>query len=399
MTETTLTTQDWPTRPVWACLRTREVFGGEGPLLSMSAAHGIRERVEGEGRAASEDTAGYRSVEPGDIVINRLVAKDGAIAVSAMAGLVSPAYWVLIPSADLDARFVDYALNSAPYLAEIGRRSKYMPPAQFDLPWEQFRTMRLPVPPLAEQRAIADYLDTETARIDALIAKKRRLRALLEESIARRIEKAARALAETHDDVRLKFASAEILVGIVVTPAAYYVDDGVPALRGTNVLPGSLRFDDLVHISTEGDLLHAKSQLKDGDVVVVRTGKAGAACVVPPELDGWNCIDLLIIRRSRRLLPKYLEYILNSDWTVQHIERNSVGSIQSHFNVAALKDLPIPLPSVDVQQRVALELGAFSDRLEDCTSRLDQQVDLLVEMRQALITAAVTGELSIPGLG
>ena len=166
----------WETRPAWVCLRSRDQFGGDGQLLSLSAKYGVKERVEGEGRAASTDTSGYRRVEPGDLVINRLVAKDGAIAVSTQAGLISPAYWVFVPSGGLDSRFVNYVLTSSLYLAEIGRRSKSMPPAQFDLPWEQFRTMPIPHPTISDQRAIADYLDHETNRIDTVIAKKQHVR-------------------------------------------------------------------------------------------------------------------------------------------------------------------------------------------------------------------------------
>ena len=85
--------------------------------------------------------------------------------------------------------------------------------------------------------------------------------------------------------------------------------------------------------------MHLKSRLIRGDIVVVRTGQAGAACVVPEDMDGANCVDLLIVRRSPRLDPQFLEYVINSDWTIKHIEQHSVGSIQSHFNVESLKQL------------------------------------------------------------
>ena len=62
------------------------------------------------------------------------------------------------------------------YLAELTRVSQFMPPSQFDISWDDLRQVRLRAGSIrcTTQRAIADYLDTETARIDALIAKKRR---------------------------------------------------------------------------------------------------------------------------------------------------------------------------------------------------------------------------------
>jgi type I restriction enzyme S subunit len=67
-----------------------------------------------------------------------------------------------------------------------------------------------------------------------------------------------------------------ITVGIVVTPAKYYVNEGgVPALRSLNVWPGRFDLSDVKHLSTEGHVKHAKSRLQAGDVVMVRTGDPG----------------------------------------------------------------------------------------------------------------------------
>ena len=261
---------------------------------------------------------------------------------------------------------------------------------------ENAYSQRIPLPPLPEQRAIADYLDTETARIDALIAKKRRMIELLGERKAILVESWIRHLARTHGELPLKHAVREITVGIVITPAAWYVVDGVPAVRGVNVSPGQVDMTDCVYISDEGHLFNRKSTIRSGDVLVVRTGQAGAAAVVPDELDGANCIDLLLIRPSGRVVPRFIEYVLNSDWTIKHIEEYSVGTIQSHFNVGALRELPVPVPTIDEQTATVQRLDGVCDRADKAMATLNRQVDLLIEHRQALITAAVTGELEIP---
>lgn len=73
-------------------------------------------------------------------------------------------------------------------------------------------------------------------------------------------------------------------------------DSGVPVLRGLNVRPGRVSADDLVYMSERSNRLHAKSVLRQGDVVVVRTGLAGAAALVPDWAVGGNAVDLLIVR-------------------------------------------------------------------------------------------------------
>lgn len=247
------------------------------------------------------------------------------------------------------------------------------------------------------QRAIADFLDTETARIDALVTKKRRMIELIEQRQAGTIEVAIRAMADRDGVAPLKRRVSEITVGIVVTPAKRYSDQGVVALRGLNVQPGSIDTSDVVCLTEEGHRLHRKSALRAGDVVVVRTGQAGAAAVVPPPLAGANCVDLLLVRPGV-MDAEFLSFVLNSDWTQKHIGRHSVGSIQAHFNVAALRELPVPMSSVQEERATARRLGEQVGELVLLQTKIERQIGLVQEHRRALITAAVTGELELPGV-
>lgn len=259
---------------------------------------------------------------------------------------------------------------------------------------------RTPVPltPLEEQRRIADFLDTEIAHIDILAAKRRRMCDLLALKRERVIESGLGLERgnSPHSLVPLKYMVEAVSVGIVITPAKWYVDSGgTPALRGLNVKPGAINSVDLVQISAEGHAEHAKSQLQSGDVVVVRTGQAGAAAVVPPEFDGANCIDLIIIRPGRKIVPKYLEYVLNSEHARAQVSEHAVGSIQAHFNVGAMKQIPLPSLSKDEQEKTVARLDQAVDKIDRLWNKLVKQERILAERRQALITAAVTGQFDV----
>jgi len=306
--------------------------------------------------------------------------------------IASTGFAVLSPR-EIDPGYFSWWIRSDVFIEEVVARSvgvSYPAINALDL-----GELRVRVPSHEEQRAIADYLDTETARIDALITKKRRMIELLEQRRSIEIETLVRAAASAKE-LPLKHAVRDVTVGIVITPAAWYADDGVPAVRGVNVSPGQIDMNDCVYLTDEGHLINRKSTIRSGDVLVVRTGQAGAAAVVPDELDGTNCIDLLLIRPSQRVAPRFLEYVLNSDWTMKHIEKHSVGTIQSHFNVGALRQLPMPLPTLEEQNAVVHELDLTCGIIDDAMAKLQRQLDLLMEHRQALITAAVTGELEIP---
>lgn len=296
----------------------------------------------------------------------------------------------------LDPRFLLYVVNTHSFL-KLGEAEMYGVAGQQRVPDDFLRDLPVALLPLDEQRRIADFLDAETARIDVLLSKRRQMRDLLTLRRERVVEQVL-GLEEGHTTplIPLKYLVREVSVGIVITPAKWYVDEGgVPALRGVNVQPGRILAENLVRISDRGHNEHRKSKLNAGDVVVVRTGQAGAAAVIPQELDGVNCIDLIIVRVGNRIDPHYVTYVLNSDYAKRQVGLNSVGSIQAHFNVGAMKQLPIPSISLDEQAKKVAILDREIGSMDALSERLSAQDRLLTERRRALITAAVTGQLDV----
>jgi len=204
--------------------------------------------------------------------------------------------------------------------------------------WRDLKDFEFELPPLDEQKRIADLLWTVERHIRATSATTAALSRAADESFStglRAIQKLAVPLPTMVD---------EITVGVVVRPTQYYTDDahGVPALRGLNIRPGGFELDDLVRFKSESAAELARSTLRSGDVVIVRTGRPGDAAVVTAETAGFNCIDLIIARPGTSLVPKFLELFLNSSYGRDQITRLSAGTAQQHFNVGALKKLQIP---------------------------------------------------------
>ena len=88
----------------------------------------------------------------------------------------------------------------------------------------------------------------------------------------------------------------KITVGVVVRPASYYVPSGRIALRSLNIREDYFDLNEVVYFSDkDNDTILSKSKLLENDVVIVRTGYPGTSCVVPKELEGANCIDLVYL--------------------------------------------------------------------------------------------------------
>lgn len=333
--------------------------------------------------------------QPGTVLF-AMYASLGAVAMLGVRAAWNQAILGISPRHDAaDAVFLQYWLVALrPQLAALARSN-----TQDNLNAGQVANLAFPLLPISTQRGIANYLDRETPRIDTLIERKELLLELIEARWQATLEDEIRRLVQDNGTEPLKYACKQVEVGIVITPAAWYAETGVPAIRGLNVKPGRISTDDLVYLTSDGDQIHAKSRLRSGDVVVVRTGQAGAAAVIPQELEGANCIDLVIIRPGNRLDPQYLELVLNSDWMQKHVDEYTVGTIQGHFNVSAAKIAPIPVPRRAEQEAVVavlLEARVRRDMTVDCLVR---QLELLREKRQALINAAVTGQFDVRAAG
>jgi type I restriction enzyme, S subunit len=346
--------------------------------------------------ASPAETARY-AVDAGDLLVAEGgdVGRPEFVPLAAAGAIIQNSLHRVRPRDGVDRRYLRYvllAVHGSDWLDVLCNRSTFG-----HLTVEKLSALQVPVPTPDCQRAIADFLDAKTARIDALVARKRRMTDLLDERRADAVETAVRDLASQHGTQPLKRAVKAVTVGIVVTPSEWYSDHGVVALRGLNVRPGSIDLSDVVYLTDDGHRLHRKSELNARDVVVVRTGQAGAAAVVPDDLQGANCIDLLLIR-PWTMDSHFLSFVLNSDWTQKHIASHSVGSIQAHFNVGALRELPVPAAPLDAQVSAAEKLQAGAVQHMALVQRLHRQIALLQEHRHALITAAVTGDLEVPGV-
>jgi type I restriction enzyme S subunit len=150
-----------------------------------------------------------------------------------------------------------------------------------------------------------------------------------------------------------------------------------------------------VYISHETNAEQRKSRIFPGDVVVVRTGQVGVAAIVTPEFDGANCIDLLIVRKSTKVLSEYLLTYLNSWPARTDVQCRAVGAIQAHYNTSTLANLVIAAPPIPEQQRILDDLRLQFLPIDDLELLAQREIALLREYRTRLISDVVTGKLDV----
>lgn len=140
--------------------------------------------------------------------------------------------------------------------------------------------------------------------------------------------------------------SEYVTVGFVGPQAKLFAESGIPLLRGQNVRPYSLDMSNLKYIPPGIHAQWRKSSLMPGDVVIVRVGYPGTACVIPEGLGELNAASLVIVRPDKNALdPHYLTYVLNSDFGKAKIAGLLVGSAQQVLNTGTVSAMEIPCPS------------------------------------------------------
>ncbi|WP_252060354.1 restriction endonuclease subunit S [Acinetobacter sp. AHP123] len=220
------------------------------------------------------------------------------------------------------------------------------------------KSFKVKIPPLEEQRRIASILD----QADELRRKRQQA-----------IEKLDQLLQATFIDmfgdpvsnpkgwdlIKLSEVCSKITVGIVVKPASYYVESGVPAIRSLNIGINKIIKEKFVYFTEDdNNSILKKTKLLAGDVVTVRSGQPGKSAVIEQDMEGCNAIDVLITRTDNsKLLPEFLSFFLNSDAGKQLVMKEQRGQVQKHLNVSQLADAIIPLPPIDLQKNFFVNLG------------------------------------------
>lgn len=293
---------------------------------------------------------------------------------------------------ELDFRFLHKFLHWN-YLSGVTEAMQSHSTGIRNLDGKTYKAIQISFPSLPEQRRIVAVLDEA---FEAIAAARANAEANLRN--ARDLFESQLQMVFTHADTghpmrRLHQICMEITVGHVGPMAAHYRGKGVPFLRSQNIRPFQVSLDGLTYIDDDFHRSLSKSQLKPGDVAVVRTGYPGTAAVIPESLPVSNCADLVIVRPDSQADPQYLALFFNSTVGKKLVAGKLVGAAQKHFNVAAAKDVGIPFPPLSEQRREVAAMMALREETQHLESQYEQKLTSLETLKRSLLHQAFTGQL------
>ncbi len=322
----------------------------------------------------------------------------------------------------MDAGFLYCAMQSGAVNRQLQTSASGV--TRYGLPNAAVGDALLPLPPLDEQRAIAAYLDRETERIDALVAKKRLLierlgeyrTALITRTVTRGLPPEAARAAGLDPSPRLKPSGVEWLGDV---PEHWEVKDlrrllAEPLKYGANEPaelddPGFPRYVRITDIDDAGALraetfrslppeVAAPYLLEDGDVLLARSGATvGKSFLYQPEWGTCAYAGYLIRARVQRQTvdARFVRYFMTTSAYWEWLGSTYIQATIQNVSAERYASLTVPVPPLREQRAIIAFLDHQTARVTELVGRAEAAIERLQEYRTALITAAVTGKVDV----
>ena len=282
---------------------------------------------------------------PEGTVILSSRAPIGKVAIAGCEMYCNQGFKNLICSEKINNRYLYWFLKgNTEFLNSLGRGATFK-----EVSKQIVSNIEINVPSIAQQEQAAIQLETANAIIRF---RKQQLQKLDELVKARFVELFGDESNPYNFPIVTIEDVASVQVGVVIKPAQYYTDagHGIKTFRSLNIGPMHIKDTDWVYFSEEGNRKNQKSVLNENDLVIVRSGAPGTACVITKEYAGCNAVDIIIARPDLgKVNPYYLCQYTNLPHGKKQIEEGTGGAAQQHFNVGKYNKIRLTLPPLDQQ--------------------------------------------------
>lgn len=414
--------EHWQQKPIWSLFsRVKRVNHPNEPLLSVYRDYGVIPKASRDDNhnRASEDLTPYQLVRPNDLVINKMKAWQGSIAISEHQGIVSPAYYVYEPKQPYCSKYIHFLIRSTYFIQSYKNFSKGIRVNQWDLEHDAFTHIDLLLPPLSEQNKIVSFLDTETSRIDHLIAKQEKLIELLEEHRKAVISHAVTKGVEPN--VPMKDSGVEWLGevpehwnvmkskrlfwckgGFAFSSDEFFEEGTFPVIRISNIQDKSISTDKLIYVRSTTEKVLNQFSAHTNDLIFCMTGASlGKVGILPKDL-GFALINQRVGRLDIRncALKQFVFYLVSSIGFQNNIRMSGIGLTDNFPNISSdqIGIIDTTLPPLAEQKQIIEVLDAKCKKIDTLIAKQKELIEKLKEYRTSIISHAVTGKIDVRDL-
>jgi len=423
----------WSVRRLKHLLRERDARSemGTEQLLSVSQYAGVTERKRSdsldEPDTRAESLVGYKRVDPGELVVNIMLAWNGSMGVSRYAGIVSPAYCVYRFEALAEPWYFHHLLRSPVYKARIKAVSTGVVESRLRLYTDDLYRLMALLPPLPEQTAIVRFLDYMDRRIRRYIRAKQKLIKLLEEYKQALIHQVVTGQIDVRTGQPYPAYKPSGVEWLGEVPEHWEVRRlrNIAEMRVSNVDKHTKNDEQEVRLCNYVDVYKnerirsgmafmratatkeeiERFGLKRGDVLITKDSEAWNDIGVPALVDDIDedivCGYHLALLRpfSGVVSSAYLFRALQSTAVAYqfHVEAN--GVTRYGLSHDAIKSVWLPIPPLPEQTAIVEYLDAQTAKIDAAMAAARREIELLREYRTRLIADVVTGKVDVREVG
>jgi len=398
----------WKTYRIKSLLSLRsEKNSGDRDLLSVYLDRGVISYNDSDGMQVhkpSADLSNYQNVHIGDFVLNNQQAWRGSVGVSKYDGIISPAYFVFSLSDKCDPDYMNFLLRDGSMVQQYETASRGVGTIQRNLYALWFYESLVALPPLAEQRRIAAFLDAKCAEIDALTADiqtqidtlEQYKRSVITETVTKGL----------NPDAEIKDSGIQWIGNM---PSHWEVIRGKYILR---YMQKPVREDDgVITCFRDGEVTLRSNRREDGftmsdkeigyqgidigDLVVHgMDGFAGSIGISDSRGKASPVLNVLDTDQNKRYIMYYLRSMAYSDVFLALATGIRVRSCDLRWN--KLADLSYPVPPLDEQKAIVEHIDAVLAKADAVISDKKAQLATLDDYKKSLIFEYVTGKKEVP---
>ena len=318
-----------------------------------------------------------RYVQPGDFLLSNSMS-FGRPCILKIDGCIHDGWLVLRDNDGIfDKRFLYYYLSAPSTYQKF--KNMAVGGVVNNLNSEMVRGVTVPVPTMEEQLNIVSALD----KVTELIALRKEQLAKLDQLVKSRFVELFGDSTNRRSTVLLEEISDFVTVGIANSATHAYADSGIVMLRNQNIKENYLDENDLIYITPDFAKKYGSKQLAENDILVIRTGYPGVACLVPKKYEGCQTFTTLIVRLkdSTSAHANYVCHYINSSFGKDYVEQSKVGVAQQNFGAKALAKMPIVVPPMELQEQFA----AFVEQTDKSKLAVQKSLDKLETLKKALM--------------
>lgn len=411
--------EHWEVVPIRCCFNESNIRCNESdyPLLSVTIVNGViyQNDIANKKDISNDDKSSYKIVPLNAVAYNKMRMWQGAVGVNMLGkGIVSPAYIVAIPNKQITSIYSFYLLRAKSMINEFEKNSYGLCLDMNNLRYEDFRNIKIPLPPIEEQKAIAEFLDSKCKQIESFVDKKQKLitllnekkQALINECVTKGLDKNVNfkdsgiehlGAIPTHWEVRRLATFGKFSKGGNISRQDL-VENGEQALLYGDIYMNYEISTSFLDSQISTNTSPSATPIYRGDILFAGSGETkediGKNIVYLGEDKAFAGGDIIIFRQKENN-ALFLSYVLNTKYAKFYKGIESKGEIIVHIYASNLKDIKIPLPPIEEQKQIAKFLDSEISKIDSIIGKIKKQIELIKEYKSTLISQAVCGRIGV----